>query len=98
VASDEQPRDLALRLDEAIAGREGADLVEAVRRLGDELDEPGREELGRMLVDRAKEQGGFDYGLIRRIEEPYLQLFRPRPVEPGLDRPRPRLRRRRDSD
>jgi hypothetical protein len=86
--------DLALRLEEAIQGREGPELVEAVRALAGELGEEDRERLGRMLVERARDQGGFDYGLIRRIEEPYLQLFRPRPVEPGYDRPRPRRRGR----
>jgi hypothetical protein len=90
VAGDE----LALRLEAAVAGRNGSELVEAVRTLAESLGEDDRERLGRMLVDRAREQGSFDYGLIRRIEEPYLQLFRPRPEEPGYERPR--FRRRRD--
>ncbi len=85
---------LGRRLEEAIAGREGPELVEAARSLADDLDEEEREELGRLLLERAGEQGSFDYGLIRRIQEPYLQLFRPRPVEPGYEPPRVRRRRR----
>jgi hypothetical protein len=86
--------DLAARLEEATAGREGRELVEAVRRLADGLGEEERAELGRLLLARVGEQGSFDYGLIRRIEEPYLQLFRPRPIEPGREPPRPRRGRR----
>jgi hypothetical protein len=85
---------LARRLEEAIAGREGSDLVEAARSLADDLGEEEREELGRLLLERAGEEGSFDYGLIRRIQEPYLQLFRPRPLEPGYEPPRFRRRRR----
>lgn len=85
---------LAARLEEAIAGREGRELVDAVRALADGLDEEERALLGRLLVERAREQGSFDYGLIRRIEEPYLTLFRPRPAEPGYERPRFRRRHR----
>jgi hypothetical protein len=86
--------DLSVRLEETTAGLAGRELVEAVRSLADGLDGDEREELGRLLVERAREQGSFDYGLIRRIEEPYLQLFRPRPSEPGYEPLR--FRRRRD--
>ena len=86
-------RELAARLEAAVAGREGPELVEAVRVLAEGLDEERRAVLGRLLLERAREQGGFDYGLIRRIEEPYLQLFRPRPVEPGHEPRRRRWRR-----
>ena len=86
--------ELAARLDEAVAGREGRELVDAVRDLAEGLDDEERAELGRLLLERAGEQGSFDYGLIRRIQEPYLQLFRPRPVEPGYEPPRFRRRRR----
>ena len=86
-------RELRARLDAAAAGREGPELVAAVRALADDLDEADRETLGRLLLERAKEQGSFDYGLIRRIQEPYLQLFRPRPEEPGREPRRRRWRR-----
>lgn len=90
-------QELAARLDEVSEGRSGRELVDAVKRLADGLDEEEREELGRLLLERAAEEGSFDYGLIRRISEPYLQLFRPRPVEPGRE-PRRRRRWRRRGD
>jgi hypothetical protein len=84
--------ELAARLAEAVEGREGDELVDAVKRLAGELDDRGREQLGELLLERAGREGGFDYALARRISEPALPLFRPRPVEPGLEPPRPRRR------
>jgi hypothetical protein len=85
---------LAMRFESATAGLEGPQFVEAVRVFAERLDDEERAELGRLLLARARQQGSFDYGLIRRIQEPYLQLFRPRPIEPGYEPPRFRRRRR----
>ena len=66
---------MSRRLDEAIAGRGRADLVEAVRALAEELNEEERAELRRVLLRRAREQGGFDDALIQRPGDPYRRLF-----------------------
>ena len=76
-------QDLAARLDVLAAEHDGPAFVDAVERLADELDDDGRTVLGELLVERADERGGFDYGLIRRIDEPRWKLFGRRPDEPG---------------
>lgn len=70
------------------AEHEGPAFVEAVQRFAAELGEEEREELGRVLLARAPERGGFDYGLVRRIDEPRWKLFGRPPKEPGRGRGR----------
>ncbi len=68
---------------EALASEhEGKAFVEAVERFAAELGDADREALGHVLLERAPERGGFDYGLIRRIDEPRWKLFRRPPREP----------------
>jgi hypothetical protein len=76
-------RTIAERVDELAAQHEGRAFVEAVERFSVELGEEDRTVLGEVLVERARERGGFDYGLIRRIDEPRWRPFRRRPREPG---------------
>jgi hypothetical protein len=76
-------RELSERIDELAVEHEGAAFVEAVERFAAGLDDEGRAVLGELLVERADERGGFDYGLIRRIDEPRWKLFGRRPDEPG---------------
>jgi hypothetical protein len=68
-------RRLSEQLDALAAEHEGRAFVEAVERFAAELDDGERELLGEVLLERADERGGFDYGLIRRIDEPRWKLF-----------------------
>ncbi len=77
------PRRLAEHVDALASEHEGPEFVEAVERLAAEFGEDEREALGRVLLERAKERGGFDYGLVRRIDEPRWKLFGRPPREPG---------------
>jgi hypothetical protein len=74
---------LSAELDRLAASHEGREFVAAVERLAAELDEPERELLGELLLERADQRGGFDYGLLRRIDEPRWRLFGRAPREPG---------------
>ena len=76
---------LSERLDTLAAEHEGAAFVQAVERLAAELDGEDRTALGELLLARADERGGFEYGLIRRIDEPRWKLFGRRPAEPGRE-------------
>ena len=84
------PRLLTEHIDALAAEHEGPEFVEAVERFAAELGEEDREALGRVLLERARERGGFDYGLLRRIDEPRWKLFRRPPAEPGRGRDRRR--------
>jgi hypothetical protein len=74
---------LSSEVDRLADEHEGSAFVEAVERFAAELGEPDRALLGQVLVERAEERGGFDYGLLRRIDEPRLKLFGRPPREPG---------------
>ena len=76
------PRRLADHVDALASEHEGRAFVEAVERFAGELDAEDRELLGRVLLERANERGGFDYGLLRRIDEPRWKLFGRPPREP----------------
>jgi hypothetical protein len=76
-------RQLSERLDELAAEHEGAAFVAAVEGFAAELGEDERALLGEVLVERAKERGDLDYGLIRRVDEPRWKLFGRPPREPG---------------
>lgn len=77
---------LSSEVDRLAAEHQGRAFVEAVERFAAELDEQDRALLGQLLVDRADERGGLDYGLIRRIDEPRWKLFGRPPREPGRKR------------
>ena len=77
------PRLLAEHVDELASEHEGRAFVEAVERFAAELGEEDREALGRVLLERARERGGYDYGLLRRIDEPRWKLYGRPPKEPG---------------
>ena len=77
--------ELSERLDVLAAEHEGAAFVDAVQQLAAELDDDDRALLGELLVARADERGGLEYGLVRRIDEPRWKLFGRRPSEPGRD-------------
>lgn len=69
---------------------EGRAFVAAVEAFAAELAEEDRALLGEVLMERAGERGDFDYGLIRRVDEPRWKLFGRRSTEPGRpNRPRP---------
>jgi hypothetical protein len=76
-------RQLSEHLDALAAEHEGPAFVEAIERFAAELRDEERELLGEVLLERADERGGFDYGLIRRIDEPRWKLFGRAPREPG---------------
>jgi hypothetical protein len=78
-------RRIELRVDELASEHEGEAFVAAVKRYASGLDEDERRVLGDVLVERAKREGGADYAVIRRIDEPRWNLFggRRRPREPG---------------
>jgi hypothetical protein len=78
-------RELSARLDALAGEHEGAAFVAAVKQLAAGLEDEDRAVLGQLLVARADERGGLDYGLIRRIDEPRWKLFGRRPTEPGRD-------------
>ena len=77
--------ELSARIDELAVEQDGADFVNAVERFAAGLDDEERAVLGELLVERAEERGGLDYGLIRRIDEPRWKLFGRRPDEPGRE-------------
>jgi hypothetical protein len=74
---------LSTQVDALAAEHEGRAFVEAVERFAAELGESDRALLGQVLLERADERGGFEYGLERRIDEPRWQLFGRAPKEPG---------------
>jgi hypothetical protein len=76
-------RALSEHVDALAAEHEGRAFVEAVERFAAELRDEERELLGAVLLERADESGGFDYGLLRRIDEPRWKLFDRPPREPG---------------
>jgi len=76
-------RQLSERLDALAVEHEGEAFVAAVKQVAAELDDDELAELGHVLLERADERGGFDYGLIRRIDEPRWKLFGRPPPEPG---------------
>lgn len=80
-------RQLAERVDELASEHEGRAFVDAVEAFAGELGEEERAVLGEVLLERADERGGFDYGLMRRITEPRWKLFGRRPEEPGRRKP-----------
>jgi hypothetical protein len=79
-------RTLSERVDELADEHDGSAFVAAVKGLAGELDEKERALLGEVLLERAERRGGFDYSLLRRIDEPRWQLFPRRPQEPGRGR------------
>jgi hypothetical protein len=61
--------ELERRVDELREEHSGRkEFVAAVKELAESLDEPSREILGQLLLDRQPETGGFDV-LNRRLEE-----------------------------
>jgi ATP-dependent helicase YprA (DUF1998 family) len=73
------------RVDEFASEHGGEAFVAAVKQYASELDDEERRILGEVLVERANREGGVDYALVRRIDEPRWRLFggRRRPREPG---------------
>jgi hypothetical protein len=82
-------RQLSEQVDALAADHEGGEFVEATERLALELSEEERELLGEVLLERADERGGFDYGLIRRVDERRWRLFGLPRKEPGRDGGKP---------
>ena len=76
-------RTIEERVEALAEEHEGRAFVEAVERFARELTDEDRAVLGAVLVERAKERGSLDYGLVRRIEEPRWNLFGRPPKEPG---------------
>jgi hypothetical protein len=74
---------LSTQLDVLAAEHEGGAFIAAVEQFASELGDEDRALLGQVLLERADERGGFDYGLMRRIDEPRWKLFGRRPEEPG---------------
>jgi hypothetical protein len=79
-------RQIADRIDELASAHEGPAFVAAVEGFASQLDADEREVLGDVLVARARETGGLDYGLVRRITEPRWRLFGRPPPEPPRSR------------
>jgi hypothetical protein len=79
-------RQLSEQVDALAGEHDGEAFVAAVEGFAETLGAEERAVLGEVLVERAGERGDFDYGVIRRVDEPRWKLFGRPPREPGRSR------------